>query len=320
MGMDGMRPNLLAFLVLAMGVTPLCAASAQPGSDAQRPATEQPARPAPRPVAPVTIKQLRDNVYAALGGAGGVSGVVVGDKGVIVIDAKQTPDSASQTIARIGEITLKPVTTIILTGNGGEGIPGLAAYPTGLKIIAHATTQKALERLAAQNARNRAPADKMPNVIIRDDRTLLTLEGVRMVFLHIAPSHTVAESSVYLPDQRIVFTGYVAQARPDFPVIHPDQDGSAEGWLKFMKALINVDADIYVLGPGDIWTKAQMEQRLTAQQAVYAQIRSLVAAGKSRDEIRTALHSGLNGRYPNYLFSEVAYDEIVKAGSSAKPQ
>jgi hypothetical protein len=131
--MDSMRPNLLAFLVLAMGVTPLCAASAQPGSDAQRPAAEQPARPAPRPVAPVTIKQLRDNVYAALGGAGGVSGVVVGDKGVIVIDAKQTPDSASQTIARIGEITPKPVTTIILTGNGGEGIPGLAGKAGGPK-------------------------------------------------------------------------------------------------------------------------------------------------------------------------------------------
>lgn len=38
---------------------------------------------APRPVAPVTIKQLRDNVYAALGGAGGVSGVVVGDKALV---------------------------------------------------------------------------------------------------------------------------------------------------------------------------------------------------------------------------------------------
>jgi len=50
---------------------------------------------------------------------------------------------------------------------------------------------------------------------------------------------------------------------------------------------------------------------------------SQVAAGKSRDEIRETLHSGLNGRYPNYLFSEVAYDEIVKAagaGSAANLQ
>jgi len=105
------------FLVLSIFALPLRSALAQEGAIA-------PARPATRPVAPVTIKLLRENVYAALGGAGGVSGVIVGDKGVIVIDAKQTPDSATQTIARIGEITSKPVTTIVLTGNGGEGIPG----------------------------------------------------------------------------------------------------------------------------------------------------------------------------------------------------
>jgi len=275
------------------------------------------ASPGPRPVPPVTIKQLRDNVYAALGGAGGVSGVVVGDKGVIVIDAKQTPDSAAQTIARIGEITPKPVTTIILTGNGGEGIPGLAAYPSGVKIIAHADTAKALARLLANNARNKPPADKLPNVTVTEDRKLLTLEGVRMVLLHVAPSHTAAESSVYLPDQRVVFTGFVAQSRPAFPVIHPEQAGSSLGWLKFMKALINLDADTYVLGPGDIWTKMDMEQRLAAQQAVYDRIKVLVAAGKSRDEIRTALNISANGRYPEYMFSEVAYDEIVKgAGAS----
>ena len=318
-----MNLNLMPLVVVVICALPTVSAVAQnglgPPPTAAQPGEGAPARAA-RPVPPVTIKLLRDNVYAALGGAGGVSGVIVGEKGVVVIDAKQTPDSAAQTIARIGEVTPKPVTTIILTGNGGEGIPGLAAYPAGSRIIAHAYTEKALEKLAAENARNRAPPDKMPNVLIKDDRKLLNLEGVRMVFLHIAPSHTLGESSVYLPDQRIVFTGYVAQARPDFPVIHPDQEGSATGWLKFMKALINLDADIYVLGPGDIWTKAQMEQRLAAQQAVYEQIKSLVAAGKSRDEIRTALHSGLNGRYPNYLFSEVAYDEIVKAGSSAKSQ
>ena len=166
----------------------------------------------PRPVAPVVIKQLRDNVYVALGGAGGVSGVIVGDKGVIVINAKQTPDSATQTIARISEITAKPVTSIILTGSGGEDIPGLAAFPAGLKIIAHADTEMALEKMAANNAPRKAPPDKMPNIIVKKDRNLLNLEGVRVVLLHIAPSHTSGESAVYLPDQRVVFTGYVVQS------------------------------------------------------------------------------------------------------------
>jgi hypothetical protein len=61
-----------------------------------------------------------------------------------------------------------------------------------------------------------------------------------------------------------------------------------------------------------------MEQRLSAQQAVYDQIKSLVAAGKNRDEVRTALHTSLNGRFPNFMFSEVAYDEVSK-NAAPKP-
>src|SRR6201999_3891262 len=122
---ENMKFRTAAVLAFAAFTLPTALAQEQPAPSRNNQG------PAPRPVAPVTIKQLRDNVYAALGGVGGVSGVIVGDKGVIVVDAKQTPDSAAQTIARIGEITPKPVTTIILTGNGGEGIPGLAAYPVG---------------------------------------------------------------------------------------------------------------------------------------------------------------------------------------------
>src|SRR4051812_12868884 len=225
-----MRFGTVAWVALIFALPALSgvaqeASRPSPTTETSRPALAPgqngvPAGGGARPLAPVTIKQLHDNVYAALGGAGGVSGIIIGDKGVIVIDAKQTPDSAAQTIARIGEITSKPVTTIILTGNGGEGIPGLGAYPTGLKIISHADTAQALARLLASNARNKPPADKMPNTVVKEDRKLLTLEGVRFVLLHVAPSHTVAESSVYLPDQRVVFTGYVNQARPAFPVIH----------------------------------------------------------------------------------------------------
>ena len=197
-------------------------------------------------------------------------------------------------------------------GYGGEGIPGLAGFPAGLKIHAHATTNTALKGLADRKSEKMAPPDKMPNDIITGDRKLLTINGVRMVFLHLAPSHTVGESSVYLPDQRIVFTGFVTQGRPDFPIIHPDGGGSAEGWMKFQKALIDLDADTYVLGAGDIWTKVDMEQRLAAQKAVYARIKDMVAAGKSRDEIRAELGTNA-GRGPQiYMFSEVAYDEIAK--------
>ena len=44
---------------------------------------------APAPV-PFTTHQLKPNVYWIEGG-GGNSGVIIGDKGVIVVDAKTTP-------------------------------------------------------------------------------------------------------------------------------------------------------------------------------------------------------------------------------------
>ena len=45
------------------------------------------------------------------------------------------------------------------------------------------------------------------------------------------------------------------------------------------------------------------------------QIREMVAAGKSHDEIRTALGpaANLKGRHFDFMFSEIAYDEITGA-------
>ena len=266
---------------------------------------------APRPVPQLSVKLIRDNVYWAPGGIGGNSGVIVGDNGIVVIDAKQTADTAKEMIKEIGEISPKPITDIILTGYRGEGIPGLASFRGGILIHAHADTVTGLKALVARGAKNRAPDDKMPTDVITGERKLLKLGGVRMVFLHIAPSHTAGESAVYLPNQRIVFTGFVTQAKPDFPVIHPDGGGSSEGWMTFMKTLIDLDADTYVIGVGDIWTKADMELRLAAQKNVYDTIREMVAEGKSRDEVRAALGTN-TGRGPQvYMFSEVAYDEIT---------
>ena len=49
---------------------------------------------APTP-APLMVHQLKPNVYWIEGG-GGNSGVIVGDKGVIVVDAKTTPAAGKE--------------------------------------------------------------------------------------------------------------------------------------------------------------------------------------------------------------------------------
>src|SRR5665213_2489238 len=85
---------------------------------------------------PLKVAPLSGDAYWTSGGAGGNTGFIVGNNGVIVIDAKQTEASAKEVLAEIARITPKPVTTIILTHSDPDHVNGLVGYPKGLTIIA----------------------------------------------------------------------------------------------------------------------------------------------------------------------------------------
>src|SRR3954466_7203966 len=78
---------------------------------------------------PITMKMLKPDVWAGLGGAGGNSTIIIGKTGVIVVDAKQTEAGAKDLLAQIAKITSKPVTTAIITHSDGDHVNGLAAFP-----------------------------------------------------------------------------------------------------------------------------------------------------------------------------------------------
>src|SRR5438270_12207683 len=67
------------------------------------------------PPRPLVTNMLKDGIYWTEGGAGGNTGFIVGKDGVIVFDAKTTPDSAKEMLAAIAKITPKPVTHVIIS-------------------------------------------------------------------------------------------------------------------------------------------------------------------------------------------------------------
>ena len=72
------------------------------------------------------------------------------------------------------------------------------------------------------------------------DKETLKFDGVRVTLLHWAPAHTSGDLVVYLPDQKIVFTGdIVAMQRPD-PLIHPEKNGLSEGWIETAKGMVKL--------------------------------------------------------------------------------
>src|ERR1700720_1966932 len=95
--------------------------------------------------APIMTHALNGGVYWIEGGVGSNSGVVIGKDGVIVIDAKQTPESGKAVMAEIAKLTPKPVTHIILTHSNFDHTDGLPGFPKGLTIIAQDNCKKQME-------------------------------------------------------------------------------------------------------------------------------------------------------------------------------
>ncbi len=268
---------------------------------------------------PIVLKHLKDNVYLAQGGPAPAanSGVIIGNKGVIVVDAKGSADAGKEMLEAIGKFTTKPVTHVILTHSDGDHVNGLAAFPKGITIIAHENNKKEQEAALACGGRGAPPADWLPTQTLKAKETL-TIDGVNFMFLHWDHAHTNGDLVVYLPNQKIAFTGDLIATVIPYMLIHLEKNGSYQGWVEAAKGMIALNAETYVTGHGDLQTKADIQNRMRESEQRYAKIKELVAQKKSISEIRQILgepeppapSAGRGGGIPT--FTQTTYEELTR--------
>jgi cyclase len=284
--------NRKKILIHTLAWTSLCTAAA---AIAQAP-----------PAAPFVPHQLKPNVYWIEGG-GGNSTVIVGNTGVIVVDVKVSKAGGAELLADIAKITPKPVTTVILTHSDGDHINGLAAFPSGLKIIAQANNKQEQEAAIAAGGPGAPAAANLPNQLVTKPKESLTIDGVKLELYHWAPAHTSGDLVVYLPTEKIVATGDIIATNNPYPRIHDEKNGSTDGWITTAKGIIALDADTYIPGHGNIQTKADIEKRLADAIARRNQVKSLKEQGKSLDEIKAAV--GDNDKLTYKSWTQQVFDE-----------
>lgn len=265
--------------------------------------------------APFVTHSLKPNVYWIEGG-GGNSGVVVGTNEVIVIDAKTTPAGGKELLDAIAKITPKPVTTVILTHSDGDHVNGLAAFPTGVKVISHENNKKEQQAALAKGGRGVPPADHLPTEVVTENKQSLTLGGVAFELYHWGRAHTSGDLVILLPQQKVVFTGdIIAANRPD-PLIHREKGGSSSGWIETAKGVAALDAEAFIPGHGTPQTKTDINDRVSRVEAKRAKILDLISQGKTLDEIKTALGdppAPVPGSGPTFpTFTDVVYQESAK--------
>ncbi len=209
---------------------------------------------------PLKVMPVKDNVYWTQGGVGSNTGIIVGTDGVILFDPKGSPDSGKDVLAEVAKITKLPVTTVIISHSNPDHTKGLPAYAAGTQIIAQQNAAKDIEALTFYMTWNgmggdRAGNDKpyLPTQTV-DTRAVLKINGVNMILLHWAPAHTNGDLVLYLPDQKVVFTGDLMGAG-----VHLENNGSSEGMIESLRGLVALDADTYVRGHQPVGTKADLQ-------------------------------------------------------------
>jgi glyoxylase-like metal-dependent hydrolase (beta-lactamase superfamily II) len=177
-------------------------------------------------------------------------------------------------------------------------------------VIAQENNKKEQETALAAGGQGAPPADHQPTQVITKQKETLTIEGEKLELYHWAPAHTSGDLIVYLPTQKIVVTGDIIATNNPYPRIHDEKHGSTEGWIASAKGIITLDADTYVPGHGNIQTKADIQKRLADAIARRDQIKTMVAQGKSLDQIKAAL--GDNDKLNYKSWTQVCYEELTK--------
>ena len=219
-------------------------------------------------------------------------------------------------MAEVAKLTSKPVTHIILTHSNLDHVDGLPGFPKGLTVIAQENCKQQMEH-PRNNSQNVDLSGYIPTKTVGKKESM-TIDGVRFVLLHWAPAHTSGDLIIYLPDQKIAFTGDITVTRLPYPLIHLEDEGSSAGWIESMKGIVALNADTYVPGHGGTQTKAELQQRTVNTAARREKIKELVAQGKSLPDIKNELGEATPapGANPNFAsFTEVVYKELTKARS-----
>lgn len=166
----------------------------------------------------VTFSKLSENAYAYTAEGDPNTGVIVGDDSVMVVDTQATPMMAERVIAKIREVTDKPIKYVMMTHYHAVRVLGAAAYQPEHIIASEDTYNLVVERGEADwkseferfprlfQGHETIPGLTWPTITFNGKMTLWMGE-LEVQLLQLGPGHTHGDTVVWLPKDKVLFSG-----------------------------------------------------------------------------------------------------------------
>jgi glyoxylase-like metal-dependent hydrolase (beta-lactamase superfamily II) len=305
-----MKRELILGALIAMGGLTLAAGAAQ-----------QPQQPQQMNV---EVEKLKDNVFVLRGGGGNTT-VFVGADGVTVVDTKN-PGWGQPILARIKEITPKPVVRIINTHTHGDHVSGNVAFADNVDIVTHVNTAENMKMMRSVTS----IPNPQPNVFKENNGkglakrtfkdTMTIGNGADRIDLHFfGRGHTNGDAWVIFPAVRVMSAGDIFSGK-NLPLLDYNNGGSGveipDALMKAYTASAKI-VDQIVTGHSTVMTPNDLREYSEFNREFLEAVRAGKKAGKSPEQIikewtMPAKYTGYAAAQPARLQSnvEMIYKEI----------
>jgi glyoxylase-like metal-dependent hydrolase (beta-lactamase superfamily II) len=263
-----------------------------------------------------TFDKLGDGLYCLTAEGDPNSGVIVGDDGVMVVDARATPVLARELIERIRGITDKPIKYVLLSHYHAVRVLGASAYGAQ-HIIASQGTYELIRERGQQDFDSEAqrfprlfravetvPGLTWPTLVF--DKSLTIFMGRREVqILHLGKGHTKGDTVAWLPKEKVLFSGDLVE----YGAAPYCGDAHFREWPETLEKVRALGAEKLVPGRGDaLMTPAEVNRAIDGTQGflreMTREVEAGVRAGRKLKEVYDAAYKAMAPKYGKWVIFE----------------
>ena len=216
----------------------------------------------------ITFTQLSTHCWAYTAEGDPNSGVIIGDKFIMVSDATATPAMARDLIAKIRTVSSKPIKYVLLTHYHAVRVLGASAYAAvgATEVIASRGTYELIVERGAQDmqseierfprlfqGRESIPGLTWPTMVVGDGKPgrqgslSVDLGGVKVQIWHPGAGHTRGDTIAWVEEEKVLFSGDLVEYEAGVYT----GDAQLEEWPATLEALRALKAEAIVPGRGE---------------------------------------------------------------------
>ena len=264
----------------------------------------------------ISFDAIGPDLYAFTAEGDPNSGIIVGDDGVMVVDAQATPVMARQVIERVKKVTDKPIKFVLLSHYHAVRVLGASAY-VGADILASEATRALIVERGQQDmdseigrfprlfrAVESIPGLTWPTLTFPDQMSVwLGRREVRI--MHIGRGHTAGDVVAYVPDANVVFSGDLVEYHSACYC----GDAHFTDWPATLDRLAEFSAAALVPGRGAaLKTPQQVAEGIALTEdfltTLYSAVTASVAKGRSLKDTYDAVRLAMDPKFSSFAIYE----------------